>query len=140
MRKDIEQKIQASGSTPERAYALSKNDWTSIKFNKSGRQILFCSKGVLISVDGFEGTVLHSFLTEADVSNTSSLPMAGCFTPDDRTVLCGNENGSVSCYDANTGLLLRKLRGHVGRVECIAVNPRYSQFASACTNTALWIW
>lgn len=93
-----------------------------------------------MSVDGYEGTVLHSFLAEADGNGSSTLPTPGCFTPDDRTILCGNENGSVSCYDVNTGLLLRKLRGHAGRIECMAVNPRYAQFASACTNTAIWIW
>ena len=139
-RKEIEQKLQSSGCTPERAFALSKSDMVSMKFNKSGKQILFCSNGALVSVDGYEGTVLHSFLAEADGNSTSSLPTSGCFTPDDRTILCGNENGSVSCYDANTGLLLRKLKGHIGRIECLAVNPRYAQFASACTNTALWIW
>lgn len=111
-----------------------------MEFNKSGKQILFRSKGALISVDGFEGTVLNCFLAESDGNGTPSLPMAGCYTPDDKSVLCGNENGIISCYDANTGLLVRKLRGHVGRIECMAVNPRYNQFASACTNTALWIW
>lgn len=139
-RQELEQKAQLSGSTPERAYALSKNEWTSMEFNKSGKQILFSSKGALISVDGYEGTVLHTFLAESDGNNVPSLPMAGCFAPDDNSVLCGNENGTISCYNANTGLLVRKLRGHVGRVECISANPKYAQFASACTNTALWIW
>ena len=138
-RKELEQKIHAYGNTPERAYALSKNEWTSMEFNKSGKQILFCAKGVVITVDGYEGTVLHSFLPEAH-DNTSSLQsMAGCFSIDDRTVRCGNEDGTISCYDVNTGLLTRKLRGHVDRVGCVAVNPKYTQFASACTNTALWI-
>ena len=140
LRKEIEHKLQNSGIPPERAFALSKNNWESLEFNKSGMQILCCSRGVLISVDGFEGTVLHSFLAETDGSYTTSLPTSGCFTTDDRTILCGNEDGSVSCYDVNTGLLTRRLRGHVGRVGCIAVNPKYTQFASACTNTALWIW
>jgi COMPASS component SWD2 len=111
-----------------------------MQFNKSGKQILFCSKGGVVTVDGYEGTVLHSFLAESEDNGSSSLPTAGCFTPDDKTVLCGNENGTISCYDVNTGLLVRKLRGHVDRVGCVAVNPRYMQFASACTNTALWIW
>ncbi|KAL3789753.1 hypothetical protein HJC23_006746 [Cyclotella cryptica] len=139
-RKELEQKIHACGSTPERAYALSKNEWTSMEFNKSGKQILFSSKGVVVSVDGYEGTVLHSFLLEADDNSTSLESMAGCFTPDNRTVLCGNENGTVSCYDASTGLLTRKMKGHVDRVGCVAANPKYAQIASACTNTALWIW
>ena len=141
-RQDIESKIRLTGSTPERAYALSRSEWTSLEFNKSGKQILVGSNGgVAMTVDGYEGTVIHSFLTETGSDNApASHPMAACFTPDDRTVLSGNENGTVSCYDADTGLVLRNLKGHVDRGGCVAVNPKYAQIATACTNTALWIW
>eukprot|EP00804_Cyclotella_cryptica_P009198 CCRYP_003217-RA/>CCRYP_003217-RA protein AED:0.32 eAED:0.32 QI:0/0/0/1/0/0/2/0/105 len=99
-------------------------------FNKSGKQNLFRSKGIIGSVNGYEGTVLHSFLLEADDNTTSLDSMAGCFT---------SENGTVRCYDATTGLLTWKLKGHVDWVGCVAANPNYAQIASACTNTALWI-
>eukprot|EP00571_Detonula_confervacea_P002975 CAMPEP_0172313032 /NCGR_PEP_ID=MMETSP1058-20130122/19177_1 /TAXON_ID=83371 /ORGANISM="Detonula confervacea, Strain CCMP 353" /LENGTH=343 /DNA_ID=CAMNT_0013026617 /DNA_START=60 /DNA_END=1088 /DNA_ORIENTATION=- len=138
-RHDIESKIRLSGSTPERAYALSKEEWTSMEFNKSGKQILVGANGIALSIDGYEGTVLHSFLTEAGSSGTSqSYPMAACFTADDRSVICGNDDGTVSCYQADSGLLARKLRGHVDRVGAVAVNPKYAQLATACTNTAVW--
>ncbi|KAL7455182.1 hypothetical protein ACHAWC_006745 [Mediolabrus comicus] len=146
-RNDIESKLRASGSTPERAYALSRSEWTSIDFNKSGKQILIGTNGgVVHTIDGFEGTVLHSFQTEGNSSDGSSssssspLPMAACFTSDDRSVLCGNNDGTVSCYQADSGLLERKLRGHVGEVGCVAANPKYAQLASSCTNTAVWVW
>jgi WD40 repeat protein len=94
-----------------------------------------------MTVDGYEGTVIHTFLSEvAGESTSTSLPMAACFTSDDRTLLCGNDNGTVSCYDVDTGLLTRKLKGHVDRVSAVAVNPKYCQIATACTNTAVWIW
>lgn len=72
-RNDIESKLRASGSTPERAYALSRSEWTSIDFNKSGKQILIGTNGgVVHTIDGFEGTVLHSFQTEGNSADGSS--------------------------------------------------------------------
>jgi WD40 repeat protein len=141
-RQEIESKIRSAGSTPERAYALSRSEWTSMEFNKSGKQISIGSNaGFAMTVDGYEGTVIHTFLSEvAGESTSTSLPMAACFTSDDRTLLCGNDNGTVSCYDVDTGLLTRKLKGHVDRVSAVAVNPKYCQIATACTNTAVWIW
>ncbi len=139
-RQDIEAKLRSTGSTPERAYALSRSEWTSIDFNKSGKQILIGTNGgVAHTVDGYEGSVMHSFQMEGG-ADSSPLPMAACFTSDDKSVLCGNNDGTVSCYQADTGLLARKLRGHVDRVNCLASNPKYAQIASSCTNTAVWVW
>lgn len=146
MRQDIETKVRVSGTTPERAYALSKAEWSSMEFNKSGKQILVGAMGGLaLSLDGYEGNVLHSFQIETTGGGGSgdaasqSYPMAACFTADDRSIICGNEDGTVSCYQADTGLLARKLWGHVDRVGAVAANPRYAQIATACTNTAVWI-
>mmetsp|Transcript_51295 Transcript_51295/g.109173 ORF Transcript_51295/g.109173 Transcript_51295/m.109173 type:complete len:349 (-) Transcript_51295:182-1228(-) len=140
-RHDIESKLRVGGSTPERAYALSKAEWTSMQFNQSGKQILIgANGGIALSLDGYEGTVLHSFQTEAGPGGpSSSLPMAACFTSDDRSVVCGNDDGTVSCYQADSGLLARKLRGHVDPVGAVAVSPTYKQIATACTSTVVWI-
>jgi len=139
-RQDIESKLRVGGSTPERAYALSKAEWTSMQFNQSGTQILVGAYGgIAFSLDGYEGTVLHSFQTEAGlVGASTSLPMAACFTSDDQSIICGNDDGTVSCYQADSGLLARKLRGHVDRVGAVAVSPAYKQMASACTSTVVW--
>ena len=69
----------------------------------------------------------------------STKPASACFSADDQTVLIGNEDGSISCYDSVSGLPVKKLEGHVGHVGCIASNPKYAQIASACTNVALWM-
>ena len=158
-RQDIEAKIRAGGATPERAYALSKAEWTSMEFNKSGKQMLVCAMGgAALSLDGYEGSVLHAFQAEPGPTATtatgtgtggassspsssprSPFPMAACFTPDDGSVICGNDDGTVGCYHAGSGLLVRRIGGHPDRVGAVAANPRYSQFASACTNTAVWV-
>lgn len=140
-RQDIESKMRLNGSTPERAYALSKAEWTSMEFNKSGQMILIGANGFSLALDGYEGTLLHSFLTETGpgASSSQSHPMAACFTSDDRSILCGNDDGTVSCYQSDSGLLARKLRGNVDRVGAVAANPKYAQIASGCTSTGIWI-
>lgn len=137
----IEKFIHNKGISAERAMALSQAEWTSIKFNTSGKQLLVTAKqGLALSLDGFDGTVSNVFIGEGPSGALPVEPLAACFTPDDKTVLGGNENGTVSCWDAKTGKLIRKLEGHVDRVGCVAANPKYAQISSACTNTALWIW
>ena len=137
-RQDIESKIRSSGCTPERAYALSKSEWTSMQFNKSGKQMLIGMAGVTLCVDGYEGTVDHAFQSELG-SGGAQAGMAACFSADDKSIICGNDDGTISCYQADSGLLARKLRGHVGSIGAVACNPKYAQFASGCTNTAVWI-
>ncbi|KAL7460607.1 hypothetical protein ACHAXS_001051 [Conticribra weissflogii] len=141
-RQEIEALLRKDGCTPESAYSLSLSEWISMEFNKSGKQILIGTKsGVAITIDGYDGVALRSFMLDSGHDKASSSePLAACFTPDERSVLCGNENGTISCFDANTGILNRKLKGHVDRVGCVAANPKYTQIATSCTNTALWIW
>jgi len=134
---NIEKAIHSKGVAPELAMVLSRSEWTSIKFDKSGKQLLVTGKkGLVMTLDGFDGTITNVF------SNPSSTngELSACFTPDDRTILTGNEDGSIHCWNAKNGNLLRKLEGHTNRVGCVAANPKYAQVASACSNTALWNW
>ena len=135
---DLETAIQSHvNATPDRAKALSQSDWSSIEFNLPGNQMLVgAENGMCILLDGFEGTV-QRVLVEPKETKRSAVC---CFTPDDRTVLQGNEDGSISCWDVNTGAVAQTLQGHAGPVNAISPNPRYCQFASACTQTALWCW
>ena len=88
-------------------------------------------------LDGYDGSIVNVFVGSGD---NLKEPMPVCFTSDDKTVLGGNTNGTINCWDANDGELIKKLEGHVGRVSCLACNPKYAQIASSCTNTALWLW
>ena len=137
--------------SPTLANELSKSEWTSMKFNTSGKNLLVTTKkGLILMLDGFDGSVTNIFMSNgidtAATSSSTTVPaamdhsMSACFTPDEKTVLGGNEDGSISCWDSKTGVLLRKLDGHVGRVGCLAANPKFAQIASACTNTAIWLW
>ena len=138
----IEKAIQNAGIDPIKAFELSKVKWTSMNFSTSGKHLLVTAdSGLGLMLDGFDGSVTNVFLAAGKDGNTAPVhPMAACFTPDDQTVLVGNEDGSIGCWSTQNGKLVRKLEGHVGRVGCIAANPKYAQIASSCTNTALWLW
>ncbi|CAB9500501.1 WD repeat-containing protein 82 [Seminavis robusta] len=111
--------------------------WTSLQFNASGNQLLAgTSEGLAIVLDGFEATV------QRVVAPTfkSSAGAVCCFTSDDKTVLMGNPDGSISCFHVDTGAIVKTLTGHSGPISAVATNPKYAQFASACSSTALWSW
>jgi WD40 repeat protein len=111
----------------------ARSDWTSMTFNASGNQILITGKnGLCITLDGYEGTLQRS-LSSPGVSSA-------CWTTDDKTILVGNEDGTISCWNVDTGAMIRKLEGHTGAVSWVGVNPKNSMFASCDANTALWIW
>lgn len=135
---DLEKAIQSHVSaTPDRTKTLSEADWTSLQFNESGNQILVgAEKGMSVLLDGFEGTVQRVLVG----SKPTERAAVCCFTPDDKTILQGNEDGSISCWSVDTGTVVKTLTGHPGPVSCIAANPKYAQIASSCTQTALWTW
>ncbi len=130
--------LQQKVPTSEIASDLSNAEWNSIKFNTSGKHLLVSSKKAsAYMLDGYDGSVVNVFVGSGEKLKD---PMPVCFSSDDKTVLGGNSNGTISCWDANDGELIKTLEGHVGRVTCIASNPKFAQIASSCTNTALWLW
>lgn len=108
----------------------------SIEFNQAGNQILVqAEEGHAVILDGYDGTIQRIFHTTRGGKGTSS-----CFTTDGNTVLMGTENGLVDCWDVVSGRVVKTLEGHKGPVGAVATNPKYTQIASSCTNTCLWIW
>jgi WD40 repeat protein len=109
--------------------------WNSIEFNLSGNRILIqADPGLAIVLDGYEGTVQRVF------QSAKSKATACCFTPDDQSVLMGTEAGDVDCWNVKSGTVVKTLEGHVGPVGAVACNPKYTQVATSCTNTCLWLW
>jgi WD40 repeat protein len=133
---DLLRAIQSHVSTTEaEALALAKADWRRIQFNQSGDQILVSGdKGLTVVLDGFEGTVQRVFV------NKSERAAVACFSADDKTVLEGNDDGTIRCWNIESGVVVQTLEGHVGPINCLAANPKYAQIASSCKDTALWIW
>ena len=124
--------------TQDRAAMLAQQPWANMQFNASGTQILIgAGQGVSILLDGFEGTIQKVLL-----SNRSNSSAVSCFTRDDKYVLTGNDEGTVDCWQVDTGSVIRRLDTGAGvPVEQLAFNPSYSQFACAASrDVALWIW
>jgi WD40 repeat protein len=132
--------IQKKVSQPGLALELSKSKWKSITFNNSGKQILVKTEsGVVVLVDGYDGAVTDTYFGEGMDGAPMKETPGSCFTADGNSVMIGNADGSISCWDAVNGTMVKTLKGHVGPVSCIESNPKYAQFASSCTNVALWL-
>lgn len=63
----------------------------------------------------------------------------GCYTPDGKHVLSGSEDHDVCVFDAESGALSQRLKGHKDPVRQVACNPKYEMLASACSSTVLWL-
>ena len=138
LEQDLETAIQSHiNVVPERAKELSQGAWTSIKFNVAGDKILIGTEnGMSLILDGFTGVIQRIIAGQ----NATERNAVSCFTPDDETLLLGNDDGTISCWNIQTGSVVKTLIGHIGPVSCLAANPKYSQFASACSQTAIWNW
>ena len=110
----------------------------SLSFNTSGSQLLLGGEhGHALILDGFEGTIHRAF---SPTKRRHDGPLACCFSSDDKTLLQGNDTGGITCWDLEQGTTLQTLEGHQNQVKCLASNPRYSQLASSCSDTCLWLW
>jgi len=109
--------------------------WKTMDFNPSGNRILIeADPGITIVLDGYNGTVQRIFQSK------EGKPTSACFTPDDQSVLVADDTGTVDCWNIQSGTVVKTLEGHVGPVGVVKCNPKYSQIASSCSNTCLWIW
>lgn len=112
---------------------LCEQPLTSLSFNMSGNELLVTGEnGLVLLLDGFEGTITKSLFSIGAIS--------ACYTSDDKTVLSGNSDGTISCWSATSGKVVKHLGGNVGPVTCIAASPTKAMFASCDASTALWLW
>lgn len=134
---DIAANIATSvmGTTPDQASSMASGLWRKMSFDQSGSQILIgAESGLSLLLDGFEGTVQRSFMSK------STRPAVSCFSSDDKTLLLGQDDGTIQCFDTKSGELVKTLDGHVGAINALVSNPALVQIASSCTETALWCW
>jgi COMPASS component SWD2 len=130
---DVEKHFKAAAASTEAAALVGRAPWHHLAFNQSGNRILACAdEGICLVIDGFEGTIQRVWR-----ARSKHLAVA-CFTADDQTVLAGQDDGSVACYDITSGSMVKTLTGHDGRVGALTSNPKMAQFASGCQQIALW--
>lgn len=141
MRTDVENAISKHADSglipPANVAGLSQCLWKSLQFNKGGDRLLVrAEKGLILLLDGFDGTVQ----TALCATRPTARDAVACFASDDKTIVQGNDDGSITCWDVDTGANIKTLTGHIGPVSCLAANPKFTQLASSCSQTALWIW
>lgn len=125
--------------------------WSSIQFSPSGEHILLgtnYSKCVLL--DSFEGYQIREF---HQYSNKFHDPLQATFTPDGKSFAIGTDNRKIHFVDLDMDNLTFSSKkksypatckstlevDHPGPIRMIRFNPRYQQFVSSCSSSALWI-
>jgi WD40 repeat protein len=62
------------------------------------------------------------------------------FTPDGRTLISGEENGSIVLYDASNATVRATLRRHLNSVRAVCVSPDGRRLVSASTDLTALVW
>lgn len=83
-------------------------------------------------------TMRHS--VQSKIKGDSKRISAVDFSPDGRTLACGNEDSTVTLWNSQTGKLQRMLSGHVGRVTAVAFSPTGDSLASASSDSTAILW
>lgn len=115
-----------------------KCNWNGFEFSRDGSHILINTDSEIVwLIDSFRNDVQPKVFGPR--KNESNIKLGCTVSTDCQTVLIGNEDNDILLYNKNTAELLTTLTGHVSPVGCIAFNPKYDVWASACGNTVLWI-
>jgi WD40 repeat protein/3',5'-cyclic AMP phosphodiesterase CpdA len=71
---------------------------------------------------------------------TARLPEPVAWSPDGGVLAAGCEDGSILLIDGVSGLPLRMLRGHRGRVYAVAYTPTGDRLVTAASDATLRVW
>jgi len=127
--------LSSNAQTHASNAALANGDWKSLSFNKAGSRIVVGNDmGATFLLDGYEGTVLRTFV------GAVNQPAVSCITGDDRSLLVAEGDGSISCWELESGVMKKRVEAHPESIRCLAANPKHAQFASAAKETALWVF
>ncbi|MBN1323512.1 MAG: hypothetical protein JW986_05860, partial [Methanotrichaceae archaeon] len=74
------------------------------------------------------------------LGNLSNPKYSVAYSPDGRTLASGNDNGTVSLWDANSGRELRTLSGHSDWVRSVAFSPDGRTIASGSDDKTVKLW
>lgn len=109
--------------------------WGQIKFSPDGKLIFINDhSGKLLIIDSFEGDC-----KQVIEYGQPAHKFAADWTVDSRCLMIGSDDDKINVYAVADGRLVDRLEGHTLYPTCVAVNPVYNSFSSACSNIALWL-
>jgi COMPASS component SWD2 len=113
-------------------------EWTHLKFSPDGKLVLLAaSENLVFLADSFTGQVLQTFSSHV---NETGCVLEASFTPDSQYVFSGSEDGAIHVWrTAGPAEPVHVFHAHAAPVGCVAWNPKYAMFASACTNLCMWL-
>ncbi len=112
--------------------------WNGFEFSRDGSHILINTDSEIVwLIDSFRNDIQPKVFGPR--KNDGNLKLGCCLSTDCQTAFVANDENEILVYNKDTTELLTTLTGHVSPVGCLAFNPKYDVWASACGNTALWI-
>lgn len=114
-------------------------EWSQCLFSPDGKLIMIndAKNNLLHIIDSFEGQCVNSIKYSEQATNHR---FTADWSHDSSMVVIGEEHGNrVNWFIVSDGKAFASLEGHTSYPLSVAVNPRHSSFASACSNIALWL-
>jgi WD40 repeat protein len=108
----------------------------AIAFGADGMLAAFDNDGIHLW-DSQSGKQLRHF-SGPPPSSTGSLSLA--FSPDGKTLACGDGDGVISFWDVETGTLARPMPRHQMGVNSVAVSPDGRTVATASSDRSIGLW
>ena len=81
-----------------------------------------------------------SFQKLHDFSGASTPVWSACFSPDERSIVTGGDDGWLRIYDAATGIALLEFPAHNGRIDRVSISPEGTFLTSKDDGGELAVW
>lgn len=114
----------------------------SVAVSADGTRLVSGSKDGTVKLwQAATGRVIHSFERSRDGYGEGYRPtvLAVAFSPDGKLILAGSDE-TLRLWDAESGALLRSIKGHAGTVQSVAFSPDGTRLLSGSKDGAVKLW
>ena len=108
--------------------------WISLAGFSNNDELIFTSHLNIIIIRNVD-----SGLPLLTIKNSSNFTIV-CISPDNKYILAGSDDNSMSLWDIKSGLKIREFYGHSGRINSVAFSPNGKQILSGSDDMTARIW